>query len=392
MADEKTSSTIDFSTLPQGELIASLGRINKDKFPANYEACLVEIKTRKEKGLWNEVQTTPPLGSQVPKLVVGFWIRVVADVIDLAILWTFAMVLSLGLENWFVKLGEHGVWLGLLVSIAYFVPSQSSFGNGQSLGKRILGIQVLNMNGEPLSLVKSFLRYLIIAFVGYIGVFSGVVNLIVGSELSTMADSIVGAMWFVAVVGCYLFLPLHPLKRGLHDLVANSIVVYCDRFNATALASLDNPAKTKKALAIVGAVSAVIILVGLWSFTAVKRNPAIATLLDIRNKLESTGKFNLTNVTDNTFSNNSNTTRSIIVQTFVGGSLNQTREDLKPLYDLAFQTIRDQVKDLSPYNNLRVGLRFGYNLGIRKRYTTLFQDESPGKPGERKDSGANNNF
>lgn len=285
-----------------------------------------------------------------------------------------------------MSMGENGVWFGLLVSIAYFVPTQSGFGNGQSLGKRLLGIQVLDMNGQPLSLAKSFLRYLIVAFVGYIGVFTGVVNLILGATSAIFVDSILGTLWLIALAGCYLLLPLHPLKRGLHDLVANSIVVYRNKFNATALNSLNSPAKTKKAFAIVGCLFAVMIVVGIWSFMAVTKHTAIAAMQEIQTKLESTGKFNATSVMDNTSSNESGTIRSIIVQTYAGGPLTQNREDLKPLYDLAFQAIRDQIKDLSPYNNLRVGLRFGYNLGIRKRYTVLFQDENPSKPGERTDA------
>jgi uncharacterized RDD family membrane protein YckC len=326
------------------------------------------------------------------KLVAGFWIRVVADVIDLAILWTFAFALSFVMESWFLRLGENGVWFGLLISIAYFVPMQSRFGNGQSLGKRLLGIQVLDMKGQPLSLAKSFLRYLVIAFVGYIGVFTGVVNLVVASTWSAFANSIMGTLWFIALVGCYLLLPLHPLKRGLHDLVADSVVVYRGRFDATRLAALDSPARTRRAFAIVGTITAVAIAAGIWGLMAIQKSPTIANVLDIATKLESTGKFHSIGVTDNTSSNNSVTTRSIIVQAHVDGPFDQSKEDLKPVYDLAFQTIRDQVRDLSPYNNLRVGLRLGYNLGIRKRYTTLFQDENPSKPGERRDAGSNTNF
>jgi uncharacterized RDD family membrane protein YckC len=321
------------------------------------------------------------------KMVAGFWIRVLADVIDMALLWAFALVLSFVMESWFLKLGENGVWFGLLISIAYFVPLQSSLGNGQSLGKRLLRIQVLDMNGQPLSLAKSFLRYLVIALVAYIAVFTGVVNLVVGSTWSAFANSIMATLWFIALVGCYFLLPLHPLKRGLHDLVAGSVVVYRDRFNAAALAALDNPAKTRRAFAVVGTIIAVTIAVGIWGVMAISRNAAIANMKGIATKLESTGKFHSTSVVDNTFSNNSGTARSIIVQTHVDGPFDQSREDLKPLYDLAFLTIRDQVRDLSPYNNLRVGLRLGYNLGIRKRYTTLFQDENPSKPGERRDAG-----
>src|SRR5215472_4420902 len=130
-------------------------------------------------------------------MVAGFWIRVLADIIDMAILWAFALALSFVMESWFLKLGEDGVWFGLLISIAYFVPMQSRFGNGQSLGKRSLRIQVLDMNGQPLSLAKSFLRYLVIAFVGYIAVFTGVVNLLAGSTSSVFANSIMGTLWFV---------------------------------------------------------------------------------------------------------------------------------------------------------------------------------------------------
>lgn len=395
MADGKTSSTIDFTKLSQTELIAALGRINRERFPANYEACVAEIKNRKEQGIWTEEQS-PPIQekSQTPKLIAGFWIRAAADIIDLAILWAFALALGLVLEPWFVKMGENGIWLGLLISMAYFVPTQSTFGNGQSLGKRILGIQVLDVNGQALTLTKSFLRYVIIAFVGYFGVFSGIVNLISGPTFYIFADSILEGAWFIAFVGCYLLLPLHPLKRGLHDLVANSIVVYRGQFNTAAIAKLDNPTKAKKAFAIIGAVFAVTVVIGIWSFVTITKNSAVNSgpLQELQNNLESTGKLSAISVTDKTSSNRSGTTRSIIVHAYVAGPLNQTRKDLKPLYDLAFQTIRNQIKDLSPYNNLRVGLRFGYNIGIRKRYTILFQDENPSNPGERRDAGSSSNF
>lgn len=326
------------------------------------------------------------------KMVAGFLIRVLADMIDMAILWVFAFGLSFFMENWFTRLGENGVWIGLLVSIAYFVPTQSSFGNGQSLGKRVVGVQVLDMNGQPLSLARSFLRYLVIAFVAYIGVFTGVVNLIAGSSLQLFATSIVGTLWFVAAVGCYLLLPLHPLKRGLHDLIAGSVVVYRGRFNATALASMNNPAKAKKALALVGAISAIVIVIGICAFMAINKNFDMATMQELKTKLEATGKFREVSVNDNTFKNNSGTTHSLIVQAHVDGTFDQTKEDLKPSYDLVFQAIRDQIKDISQYNNLRVGLRLGYNLGIRKRYTTLFLDENPNKPGERKDAGSHTDY
>lgn len=327
-----------------------------------------------------------------PKVIAGFWIRVFADVIDFAILWAFAFVLSFVMESWFVKLGENGVWFGLLVSIAYFVPMQSRFGNGQSLGKRVLGIQVLDLNGMPLSLMRSFSRYLIIAFVGYSSVFTGIVNLTVSSSLSTVANSLLGTLWFIALVGCYLLVPLHPLKRGLHDLLVGSVVVYRNQFNAAALAALNNPAKTQRAFAIVGVISAVVIAVGIWGLKVIMKDGVIADFQKIQSKLEATGRFHTTSINNFTFSTKSGTTRSMLVQTHIARPLNASRKDLKSEYDLVFQAIRDQIKDVSKYDNLRVGLRLGYNFGIRRRYITMFLDEDPNNPGERKEAGANNDF
>jgi hypothetical protein len=135
-----------------------------------------------------------------------------------------------------------------------------------------------------------------------------------------------------------------------------------------------------------------VLAVGIWSILVISKNPSMVDMREIKSKLESTGKFRSTSVMDNTFKNNSFTTHSIIVESHVDGPLSQTKEDLKPYYDLAFQAIRDQIKDLSQYNNLRVGLRVGYDIGIRKRYHTWFQDENPANPGQRKDSGSRSNF
>jgi hypothetical protein len=228
--------------------------------------------------------------------------------------------------------------------------------------------------------------------VAYVGIFSGIVNLAAGSAFSVFVNSIIGILWLIALVGCYVLLPFHPLKRGLHDLIAGSVVVYRDRFDASALAILNDSAKARRAIAIVSCVSAIVIAGGIWGFVSISKNLPMASLLRIQSKLESSGVFHGTSVMENTVSFGSGTTRSIFVQASVAGPLGREREDLRPEYDLAFQAIRDEIKDLSKYNFLRVGLRMGYNLGIRKRYLTLFQDENPIKPGERKDGGSKTDY
>ncbi|MEI7489182.1 MAG: RDD family protein [Chryseobacterium sp.] len=333
--------------------------------------------------------------NQTNKVLAGFWIRLLADAIDMAVLWVIGFILGFFLETWFIKLGGNVTWIGLLISIAYFVPMQSTFGKGQSLGKRLLGIQVLDMKGQPLSLAKSFIRYLVIAFVGYSGIFTGVINLLLASSLIEFANLVTLYIGFFALAGCYFLLPIHPLKRGLHDLLADSLVVYQGRFNLNAIATLNDPKKTKKAFLIFGIIIALMVFVGIWSKITIKKNSALTNIQEIQKKLTSSGKFHVISIND--FTNYQAkpltlTSRSFTLQALVDGPFNQSKEDLKPLYDIAFQTVRDQLKDLSQYNNLRVGLGMGYDLGIRKKYIILYQDENAQIPGERKFTGSHINF
>jgi len=80
-----------------------------------------------------------------PKMVAGFWIRAVSDGLDAIILGIFGLCLSLPFKSFFYKMGENGVWIGLIVTFFYAGILQSAIGEGQSLAKRMLKIQVVKM-------------------------------------------------------------------------------------------------------------------------------------------------------------------------------------------------------------------------------------------------------
>ncbi len=330
----------------------------------------------------------PPL----PKIFAGFWIRFAADVIDMIVLWILACALSIPLESWFMQLGQNGVWVGLLISIAYFVPLQSRFGNGQSLGKRLLKIQVLDLDGRPLSLGKSFVRYITIAFVAYAGIIMGIADLLPYASVSLAATFLLGVLWIVAAFGCYLLIPFHPLKRGLHDLLAGSVVVYRNRFDATVLAARNNPRKVRRAYIIASSAAALVLILGALGAVYLWNAAPIPSLLRIRTNLHATGKFRAISVSHNVFRNSNETVRSLIVQAHVNAPLSSKPEDLKPHYDQAFQTLRAEFGDVSQYQVLRVCLSTGYNLGIRSRYNTYMVDEDPANPGNRRFGGVHYSF
>jgi uncharacterized RDD family membrane protein YckC len=118
----------------------------------------------------------------------GFWIRLVAFIIDRIILGVVGFALGVVVTN---------VWeLFLLQILAQAVYTIGFWvGQGATPGKMAVGVKVVMTNGEPVELGAACLRY-----VGYF--FSG---LILG-------------------IG-YLMIAFSGEKKGLHDNIANTVVI-----------------------------------------------------------------------------------------------------------------------------------------------------------------------
>jgi uncharacterized RDD family membrane protein YckC len=118
----------------------------------------------------------------------GFWIRLVAFIIDRLILGAIGFVFGLFVTN----PGEVillGIMIGAAYTIAFWV------GQGATPGKMAVGIKVVMTNGEPVELGAACLRYF-----GYF-----------------LSGLIFG-------IG-YLMIAFSAEKKGLHDNIANTVVV-----------------------------------------------------------------------------------------------------------------------------------------------------------------------
>lgn len=95
---------------------------------------------------------------------IGFWVRVVAFIIDAVIL---AIVTSILNSLLFAGDPTRGNGLNTLVGLAYSMYFWSSYGHGQTLGGRVMKIRVVKTEGSELSLMDAFLRYigLVVSFV-----------------------------------------------------------------------------------------------------------------------------------------------------------------------------------------------------------------------------------
>lgn len=136
--------------------------------------------------------------------VIGFGRRLAATLIDGIILFvaTFLLTMAVGLIGVFANLYTTNEPIpvnpliaicGLILSLIYYVVAWSK--SGQTIAKSVLGIKVVGVHGQPLSVGKAFLRYL-----GYI--ISGVV-------LS------LGFLWVA----------FDKKRQGWHDKIASSYAI-----------------------------------------------------------------------------------------------------------------------------------------------------------------------
>jgi uncharacterized RDD family membrane protein YckC len=120
----------------------------------------------------------------------GFWIRVVAYLIDGVLLIIVDTILGAIFKSQTLQ-----SLIGLLVGLAYFVYFWSASGGGQTLGQRALKLRVVKTDGSQLDYAGALVRY---------------IGLIIASIPIGLGLAWVG--W-------------DPNKQGWHDKIAGTYVV-----------------------------------------------------------------------------------------------------------------------------------------------------------------------
>lgn len=93
------------------------------------------------------------------KLVIaGFWRRIAAFLLDALILFLIGKVIGVLFYSVLVHIDGPARLIGFAVALAYFGIFNSHIGEGQTPGNRLLGICVVDAQGEPLSLPRALAR------------------------------------------------------------------------------------------------------------------------------------------------------------------------------------------------------------------------------------------
>lgn len=151
-------------------------------------------------------------------------LRIGAFIIDILILGVIGQLLGLVFESIFVQLGSWGRLIGFSIALLYFGIGNSRQTNGQTIGKKLLGIQVVGTNEAPIDIGRSLLRYTILGLPFFLNGISfpdeniqailiyPVTLIIFGGILSTL----------------YLFIFNKATKQVPHDLLAKTYVINKD--------------------------------------------------------------------------------------------------------------------------------------------------------------------
>lgn len=335
-----------------------LSHIDRERYPERYQVVLEEIQVRRKDPV--------AVAAASPKnMIAGFWIRLLSDFIDVLVLGFMGWVSVLFMRDFFYELGESGWWIGLLVAFLYASLLQTSLGNGQTIAKKMLGIQVIKQDGAFMSFPESLFRYSVVAFIAYHGfIEQGLSVLFPGGLGNYFQIAYTLLVWFV-VCGVVLVVPFHPLKQGLHDLLVGTVVVRKGLFSPEKIYSMRNERKSKRAylIAAAGFLCAIVLTTfTYWKFFSAE---PLNQVSEIARTIEKATEFRNTGVGVNLHWNpGEEKQNSVVVVAYIPKKQFDDERLLKREAQKAVDIVVKEFPNVKDYDFIWVQARTGFNIGI----------------------------
>ena len=158
--------------------------------------------------------------------IAGFWRRLGAIVVDLALLALVGVILGGLFFDPLARMGAYARLIGFAIALAYFGVGNSRLGGGQTLGKRWLGVRVVDAHEQLLSLPRSLLRYTVLGLPFFANGLPISPTLALSTPLGYLLALVVFGGIFAII---YLYIFNRRTRQSLHDLVVGSYVERFDR-------------------------------------------------------------------------------------------------------------------------------------------------------------------
>lgn len=302
-----------------------------------------------------------------PKWISGFWRRIGALFIDSIILGIVGLVLGLFLETTFVEIGAWGRIVGFSIALIYFGIMNSSISGGQTIGKKVLKLRVVDCNNASISIGRSMLRYLILAIPFSLNGAQFSNEAMLSSLMYPLSLIIFGGLFSIL----YLYIFNRVTRQSLHDLAVGTFVV-----NA-------NVEKQE-----IGKVWNIHIIIVAVLFIAAAIVPAFTTqlaqsepfkeMLSVQSAL-----LNEPNVTYATISTNTSTFSSVNegtkTTTYVSSQVFLEKDnvsDIELARRLASVVITNYPETLNK-DSIQIILTYGYDIGIASKWSNHTHNFNP---------------
>jgi uncharacterized RDD family membrane protein YckC len=310
----------------------------------------------------------PPATEALPpdRNVGSLWRRVVAFSVDGLIVGLLGLAVTLPFFEAFSRLGSWGPLVGFCLALPYFVVLNSSIGSGQTLGKRLMHLQVVDINGTAISLGRSAVRYGVFAVPYFLN------EMLLPATRTPWAVSAVQSIVIFTVGGATLYLVLfnRHTRQGIHDLAVRSYVADADKSGPLRIEAI-----WKTHWVILGTVLIVLFLgTGILGNKLTKWGPFPQLLEDVR-LVEGMGGVQAAGVQDLNWSNwGSGEKKKILVINvhWAGRSANEPG-----FADQVAKLIIEHDAKVREHDLLRIVMIRGYYLGIAHAQVSHTYEHTP---------------
>ena len=300
------------------------------------------------------------------KAISGFWRRLLAFMVDGLLLGLVGFISGLFLFDPLAKLGGWGRLIGFIIALAYFGILNSAIGKGQTVGKRLMKICVVDRTGRHISLARSLLRYTILGTPFFL---NGA--LIPTSMMMSPVGYIIGFIVFGfggAIIYLYVF--NRRTRQSLHDMAVGSFVA--------------RTSSSGKVLASVWRYH--IVVVGVWLvativlsivLTAVSEKGVFPRLFDVQRAIQASGKVHVATVS---VGKNWRIIDGLHSETtyFHSNAIWKERpQDEESAARSVASVILHNYSEITNKDVLTVNITYGYDIGIARAWKSRASSHSP---------------
>lgn len=292
-----------------------------------------------------ELKKLPPINP-----ISGFWIRILAFAVDLMLLGLLGRLLGLLFFKQFVELGQWGNLVGFPIALLYFGILNSKIGNGQTIGKKLLRIKVINKNTTYICLRASLLRSAILILPAIFPV---------PFKLSSASFLIALFLLLLQISIIYTYIANVYSRQSIHDLICKTYVV---KFSVSENFSAMRIPKSFYVFLLI--VNICIIAFSAYAGSKIYSHPPFKNLITLQDQLYGLGDF--TNISTNAGKTwNKNTEFKYVSAEII--------QKIKPASDedeakKIAKFILNNYPDAKAKDYIRVTLSYGYDIGIARDY------------------------